>query len=436
MHIGHLIMNSQRSPPPPLMGVAESASARGLNSSRKRRKESAGNSRAASGPCDVDVFEHGKQGLNAFLSRFGGVDEMAWHLLQNSVFKVELDETAERFGCLADVKSGLRKEASSGRTEAVSTCGSLPNELVEYLTHNSRLVESSLNPDNVICTSLLGKRGRCYEDVWSETDYLSRQHSQPNQFHVYKNWTELIHSYTDDFDGNYMEKLMRHVERQKKKYALGGQNVASIADYNVIGSHGKRPDVTKRRQRDGDYENEDDSVQRGSDPPVPVSCWHPAAWYLTDRSCHSFEKQLASRTAPSRFECIHPASLRTQKQPALSLHERYSIRGSQVGDIDELDLELDKLMQEHVMLEFTNICRLNRLEDAVHNGHKLEELERERSHLEDDVLAIWAKINLLSPERNMYKLRPLLGGTTLGHISTLGPLICPSTDSSDVQSPR
>jgi hypothetical protein len=491
--VGQSIMNAQHTAPPPLMEYADAQPAPGSSSSKKRKKES---SSSRSLQADME-----SQNISGYLSRFGGVDEMMWHLMQNSSFKMDLDHYSRKYGLISDgvedmmtcrslsqdswsdsfagsprspspsmkrsnsldsTMSSSSFDASSpffeppdesklrngfqrfggDRSGQVPESARMPQELVEFLELHPGIFQTAEDATRH-CGSLLGKRGRLYSHIWAENEYL-RQRQLQSTYKVYSSWGDLIHNYCDDFDGAYVDKLMTHADLLKRKANLAILNTG-IADYNHSGSYWNRQE-SKRRQRssaDEEISRNDigEEVQKVMDPPVPVSCWHPAAWYLTERSCHFFDRSKGTSDChkTSRFECVHPASLRSipfQIPPAApsampngivnsvaagsnnapdvraiqrQIWHNYTTHTKRLGDLDELDIELENLMQQHAMLELSNVASIHRVADGVANGRQLDILRRRRLQYETDILALWSKVNLLSPERILYKMRPSLG---------------------------
>lgn len=435
LSIGASVMNLHHFPPPPLMEIADPMQQPQLNGSlpKKRKKDSYR---------DAD-----EQNLSHFISCSGGIDEMVWQVMQCSPFQSELEEAARRFGLIGDIgeeigseSAAVADESPDGRQKQPRV---FPKELSEFLAFNKHILQPTVKPSKDL--SVLGKRGRPYQDVWAEEDFVRQRKGASNSllspmpspsslaaYVVYKDWSKLFHDYRDDFDGQYMEKMVAHLERIRKRY-----NITGIGEFNNEGSYWNVNGNGKRKGRavsmssfsaddnesglsprgpsfgSSPSEEVDAQLQRICDPPVPVTCVHPASWYLTERSCKYLNRTPIDINR--KFEFLHPASIPhksskslCQAPPPSTACEGVSSENvtAATRDFDELDLELDKLLQEQTMLELSNICRFNQLRFAVENGARLEALRKRRECFEADLLAIHAKMKTL---RGLHRLKPNLG---------------------------
>jgi hypothetical protein len=168
----------------------------------------------------------------------------------------------------------------------------------------------------------LGKRGRWYKDVWNEEDFFARSKQRtsiysnhPDHVDLYPldDWSELLHNYNDDFDGNYLKWLT---------YVTRDLDLSKNAPIIVT-------------------------------PPVPSAVHHPAAWGLLHKS-----------TDDGKIDtnCIHPASVRRAELP-VNHQERVNI--------DEINIVANSAWALLQDINKTNQKKLESLEKLVQNEQNI-----------------------------------------------------------------
>ncbi len=175
----------------------------------------------------------------------------------------------------------------------------------------------------------LGKRGRWYKDVWKEEDYLARSRqprssiygNKSEQLDVYPldDWSELLHNYNDDFDGNY-QKWLTYVMKEKQS-----------------------------QEAELDHENNPIIVV----PPVPSAIHHPAAWGFLHND---------SGNGIIDTNCIHPASVRRTK---VLVDHRDAV------NIDEISIVANSAWMLLQNINKTNQKSLKSLETLVQNEQNI-----------------------------------------------------------------
>jgi hypothetical protein len=130
---------------------------------------------------------------------------------------------------------------------------------------------------SIFQSRVLGKRGRLYDEVWDEADYLEKKaaliekcnssaHLVPFRTEVVDNWSQILNHYSDDHDGVYVDwRLDRAHEKCKQK------------KMNEIYT------LKREEERIKSQLHSEEEVMCLCPPPVPVSCQHPASWGLHQR---------------------------------------------------------------------------------------------------------------------------------------------------------
>ena len=130
---------------------------------------------------------------------------------------------------------------------------------------------------SILQSRVLGKRGRLYDEVWDEGDYLEKKsalialcnsssHVIPFRTEVVGNWSQILNHYRDDHDGVYVDWLLDKAHERCKQ--------RQIQEVYTLKKEGERIQSALQNAEE---------VLHVFAPPVPVSCQHPASWGLHTR---------------------------------------------------------------------------------------------------------------------------------------------------------
>jgi len=263
----------------------------------------------------------------------------------------------------------------------------------------------------------LGKRGRLYDEVWDEGDYLEKKsalieicnsspHLVPFRPGVVTNWNEILNHYSDDHDGVYVDYLLDQAlsrNKQRKNDEI----------YNLK-KEGDRLKLNLKR---------DEGILSLCSPPVPVSCHHPASWGKQPRrrgsvttskrfidptmgldidrkkrgngsNCSSTSSEAEDEVFdPSRW---HPASYTAETVMSVTYcsSPRQKSRNSSFGvpageeDTDELNLHLDSLLNELAVQSASNFMMLSKLTKSVGMELNLQSMRKQHRALQDAHLKV------------------------------------------------
>jgi hypothetical protein len=182
----------------------------------------------------------------------------------------------------------------------------------------------------------LGRRGRDYDDVWREEDFIEKSGLGARGLRPLRDWSELLNNYSDSHDGYYRE------------WAIVAASEAST------GRIGKPTMILVP-------------------PPVPVHQQHPGSWGIGARQSL---KQL-------NVALIHPASCsRTVVQPPGVSSNILS------RDLDDLDLDYERLKFSLVRQEMLNAVRLDHLSRLAKSDVALQPIKDKILKLEQDLVSV------------------------------------------------
>ena len=172
----------------------------------------------------------------------------------------------------------------------------------------------------------LPKRGRDYDDVWRETDYLENSSHLRKTLRPIADWSELLNCYCDSHDGYYRDWSVSHQQLPKTKFPP---------------------------------------------PPPPVQLQHPACW----------GRRSGGRINP---ESIHPASSSsTMVFPPGTFAD---------NDLDDLDIEYERLQFLLLRQEMINFIRLRRLSSLVRSDTMLQPIKDRCRWLEENLVRIHGSV--------------------------------------------
>ena len=290
---------------------------------------------------------------------------------------------------------------------------------------NKIVHESATSFDSSIMQSrVLGKRGRLYDEIWDEEDFLKRKLcllEKCNDFDslvpfrpkTILNWNQILNNFSDDHDGTYVDWLLDKVHENCKRRK-------DNAIYNLVNEEN-----TQRFKKSPSH-----GLLSLYSPPVPVSCHHPAAWGLHNRRPGTPQSTmirdpsmglgLGRRKRSSNclkniennggnnpcFEIIpeewHPASYSSsitlpisytssppnKIKPTLPTDTLQVNPLVRVGDVDELSIHLDLLINELAVQSASNFVTLSNLVSAVGNEINLQSVRKKYKLFQDATIKV------------------------------------------------
>jgi hypothetical protein len=272
---------------------------------------------------------------------------------------------------------------------------------------------------SIFRTRTLGKRGRLYDELWDEEDYLEKKSALiercngssnliPFRTSIIKSWSEILNNYRDDHDGVYVDSLLEtSLEKIKQK---------KIDEVYNIKREGDRIKLCTKQE---------EGILYAYSPTVPVSCHHPAAWGRFRRRRGSVpttkrfidpsmglgldvEKRKRKRGSASSVgsseaddEVInpthwHPASYSTDVVLPMSFSSspRQKSKSDRLGiatrgdDIDDLSIHLDAMLNELAVVSAKNFILLSDLAKSAGIEMNLQSLRCQQRALEDTHLQL------------------------------------------------
>jgi hypothetical protein len=199
----------------------------------------------------------------------------------------------------------------------------------QSILHNSVSQEISM-ASSQSSKKVLGRRGRLYDDIWNEENFLEKHRGLPLKHCT--DWSQLLKNYHDDHDGCYIDWLLEKLHHRKivptflppvrkRPHSQGGGGGGAVIEKEKKEKHG----------------NENKSFQQASfvhsvlsmiPPPVPVSTQHPASWGPGNRISHPPLVQKIDRAELTISPTIHHLNptpefnirdkLRTRPPPAVA----------------------------------------------------------------------------------------------------------------------
>lgn len=247
-------------------------------------------------------------------------------------------------------------------TDAVRKAGGNCSSLLDLLEKSCSSSKQKKNlgahdsPDNGVI-----KRARLYSALWEEEDYLD-QYDHDGVFARVSDWSSLIDSYSDDFDGYYeawfMETMKnRHAHEIESTQKLQSKRKKVCVD-PIFRDLVVKPILSDERRVD---------LSKIIPPPVPVSMQHPASWNINDSKKYECPVRLPQ-------EIIHPAFFRKSSCSSTS--------PSAIA-VDELDFCYDLLNREAAAVAAVNATKLLRLRENTRAAASIDELRVRRKKYED-----------------------------------------------------
>jgi hypothetical protein len=279
----------------------------------------------------------------------------------------------------------------------------------------------------ILRSRVLGKRGRLYDEVWDEGDFLEKKsalvercnrssHLVPFRTEAIGNWSQILNNFSDDHDGIYVDWLLdkAHAKCKQKK-------IDEI--YNM----------RREEERIKLKIQEEEEVMSLFAPPVPVSCQHPASWGLHRRRrgspalptairdpsmgldrgrkrrggsssgsggggggeeggdwpINAAEWHPAAHTSKTVLPVAYSTSPRSRtKHPRGGNTPKGEEEGVFPDDKDDLSLHLDALVTQLALQSATNFIHLSNLTSAVGNEMNLQSLRIQHQKLENASLHI------------------------------------------------
>jgi hypothetical protein len=143
------------------------------------------------------------------------------------------------------------------------------SNILEYQEKHGSVTQDPLSQ---ISEKFLGKRGRLYNDVWNEEDFLMKYRGYA--FKKCLDWSDILRNYHDDHDGSYIEWLLFQLHHRK-------QNPLQSPPRHRLSSQ----EFSQGPVIQINYSPNINSALSIIPPPVPVSTQHPASWGPGNRIC-------------------------------------------------------------------------------------------------------------------------------------------------------
>ncbi|KAJ1440790.1 hypothetical protein B484DRAFT_476604 [Ochromonadaceae sp. CCMP2298] len=288
-------------------------------------------------------------------------------------------------------------------------------------------------------TVRLGKRGRYFDDVCAEIEYVERlNYSGCTQLKPLHAWTDLFHAgYCENHDGLYRD------------WAYAAQ-VKKLENLPL-------PKLKKKKSLDPCFHT-NEACDRSSElrgffpPPVPVAVHHPACWFVETPTC--VEALAGARLALDASK-MHPAAfVRISKPPppqasalrgrvrsgSQTERERESVlfrgihfdcvkatarggAGKEVQfeeeeeeeeeseeedgeDVDKLNIFADRDMKQLAVEQALTFVRIAKLQQAMRDNEPATQLRARRKRLESLLYSSVVKMQASQTQRLNYPLRP------------------------------
>lgn len=174
-----------------------------------------------------------------------------------------LDEiSTSRISNLQCKDSSLSPAPADAETETI-----LKTHWPNILNHSKHLSQNKVLSHNTRMPAkgerTLGKRGRLYNDIWNEEDFLDKYKTY--SLSTCTDWSDIFKNYHDDHDGCYIEWFLHQLHQRKQV----SSNQHSLRQLNHDSSLLSRKISTNISEYLG---------ISLVPPPVPVSIQHPASW--------------------------------------------------------------------------------------------------------------------------------------------------------------
>lgn len=299
-----------------------------------------------------------KSDISQFIATRGGVDEYLWQRIHNVEIAGLLNASNRFF--LSDSVQISNPTLNSSSSSALY----------------------SPSPSNENTNTLkLGKRGRWYEDVWQEKDFLfshlnkSRKVVHPMQ--QYNNWTECFNHYCDDHDGQYQRWMINKINSEKLASEITNQNFSSLPlpSPSSTNTDTALPSEIEIEIKDA---TERERINFFA-PPVPTSMHHPAAWGPRPRQL------INGDFVHKKYEHIHPAYDSTT-----IVCKSYT--RSDADDVDELFLLAELTAKQYEAQTANNSLNLHRIIKLAQSGQSIEKLRAKRLALSENIFETFQSI--------------------------------------------
>ena len=247
----------------------------------------------------------------------------------------------------------------------------------------------------------LGRRGRLYDDVWSEQDFLLANEMSASQGatgrRCIESWCQLLKHYHDDHDGPYVDWLIEeHVKARRSAAARGQERDRTAAVHLSSSGVGTRRTGTVMREISVLPET---SLRA---PPVPVSVQHPASWGPGSR--YPLQEHCTVDV-----DVIHPACASTTLVypvgRTLGKHSG-SEAGGTVGskrrrtqmecsdeELDEMSIHVDEIVRQLEMQMAANYVLLSRVIASAKRQMSIQLLREKERQMQATAVAVLSCIN-------------------------------------------
>lgn len=210
----------------------------------------------------------------------------------------------------------------------------------EYPGKKGKITSENINHLYPTIERSLGKRGRLYNDVWNEEDFLLKYRVPLKKC---LEWSDILHNYHDDHDGCYIEWLLFQLHHRK-------QNPLQSPPRHRQSN--QAPVVHMNQSPNGHF------AFSIIPPPVPVSMQHPASWGPGNRICQPpFSQRKDSELTISPV--IHHANSAPEWNIKDKLRSRTSLKPSsprptKVNGLSSRKILTPELDQNH-MIDVTQV---------------------------------------------------------------------------------
>jgi hypothetical protein len=310
--------------------------------------------------------------------------------------------------------------------EFAPTPASLASASAPSATDASPL-ESVKIDKSVFSLRSLGKRGRLYDDLWSEEDFLEAEGLlEGGSRRCVESWADLLRHYNDDHDGCYIDWLLEELMDAKKLASYAEADKVRSADASVAGTRARTALVTRSFSGGSGSARKESARLETSllPPPVPVSTQHPACW-----GPGSHFPIPNNRAVP--VELIHPACATSTVLGPVGQYLAPSAGRQQGGnkrrrvaepgggshvvscvddEMDEIGLHADQMVRHLEMQSAANYVLLSRVIASARRDAAMQQLRQKQSQLQAAVMAVTACINGYRQSQLEHTMLTKIGG--------------------------